>query len=266
MNANTEIKTVDEVEIVEIAPPLAMTPSVMLGQAIKSGASVELVERLMALMERDDANNARKAFDFAMAAAKAEMPTIVKSQEVDYSTAKGRTNYKYEDLATISKAVDPVLSKFGLSYRFRASQNGALLSVVCIICHRDGYSEETELSAANDSSGGKNSIQAVGSAATYLQRYTLKLALGLSVARDDDAQSCAPQAPATVSPEQYISLRDKAIEAGVPEEIICKAGRVSDLQQFPAADFGSAMKKLAITIEQNKPAPSADIGDDEIPY
>ena len=51
--------------------------------------------------------------------------------------------------------------------------------------------EETSLEADNDESGNKNAIQAVGSAATYLQRYTLKLALGLAASNDDDAQGAA---------------------------------------------------------------------------
>ena len=37
-----------------------------------------------------------------------------------------------------------------------------------------------------------NHSQAVGSVCTYLQRYTLKAALGLAAAVDDDAQSAKP--------------------------------------------------------------------------
>jgi uncharacterized protein (DUF3820 family) len=48
-----------------------------------------------------------------------------------------------------------------------------------------GHSESTTLSAAKDGSGNKNDIQARGSAATYLQRYTLIGALGLTTANED---------------------------------------------------------------------------------
>ena len=47
-----------------------------------------------------------------------------------------------------------------------------------------------------DQSGSKNGFQAIGSAVTYLQRYTLKAALGLSAEVDDDAQSATDREPA----------------------------------------------------------------------
>ena len=59
--------------------PAAITPMQMLTQAVERGASVELMEKLMALHERWEANQARKAFDGAMAAAKAEIPVIAKT-------------------------------------------------------------------------------------------------------------------------------------------------------------------------------------------
>ncbi|MEP5450516.1 ERF family protein, partial [Roseibium sp.] len=70
------------------------------------------------------------------------------------------------------------------------------VKVTCIIQHRAGHVEETTLMGGADQSGNKNGFQAIGSAVTYLQRYTLKAALGLSAEVDDDAQSAADNAPA----------------------------------------------------------------------
>lgn len=78
-------------------------------------------------------------------------------------------------------------------------------------------------------------------------------------------QQREPTPQPTVSPDQYIKLRDKAQEAGVSEEAICERAGCPDLQQFPAAQFGSVMKKLAVTIEQRAPK-NADLGGDKIPY
>jgi hypothetical protein len=66
----------------------------------------------MALGERWDNTQARKAFDMAIAAAKAEIPVVVKN-------ATGHNSKRYADFAAIARAVDPVISKHGLSYRFR---------------------------------------------------------------------------------------------------------------------------------------------------
>jgi hypothetical protein len=66
--------------------------------------------------------------------------------------------------------------------------------------------EETTLPGMPDLSGNKNPIQAIGSAVTYLQRYTLKAALGLTVSKeeDDDARSAdTPAKPVTGEQAQW---------------------------------------------------------------
>lgn len=187
----------------DTAEPFALTPITplaMIQAAIERGAGIEVVERLMALQERVEASQGRKAFDNAVSAAKGEIPPIVKNRTVDFTSQKGRTNYRHESLDEIARVVDPILNKHGLSYRFRANQSNARVTVTCILSHRDGYSEETTLEAGEDHSGNKNSIQAIGSAATYLQRYTLKLALGLASTPDDDGGATgADDEPAAVS-------------------------------------------------------------------
>jgi hypothetical protein len=107
----------------------ALTPMEMLSRAVENGQSIDVLDKLMGLQERYEANLGRKAFDEAMAAASAEIPVIVKTREVDFTNKSGqRTNYRYEDLATIAMTVNPILSKHGLSYRFRTTSlpNGVL--------------------------------------------------------------------------------------------------------------------------------------------
>jgi hypothetical protein len=94
----------------------AVTPMDMLDKAIQSGAGLDVIEKFMALQERWEKNQSRKAFDNAMSAAKAEIPNITKNREVDFTSQKGRTNYRYEDLGEIARVVSPILAKYGLSY------------------------------------------------------------------------------------------------------------------------------------------------------
>lgn len=177
--------------IVEVPVTQEVTPMQMLQIAVSKGADLEYLQKLMDLQERWEKNLARKAFDAAISAAKPKIKPILKNREVDFTSQRGRTNYVYEDFAQVASQVDPVLAEHGLSYRHRSVQNGKTMTITCVLSHREGHFEETSLSADNDESGNKNSIQAVGSVATYLQRYTLKLALGLAAAKDDDARSAA---------------------------------------------------------------------------
>lgn len=177
----------NEIITVEAEETSLATPMDMIDRALTSGAGPDTIERLLALQERWEANQARKAFDAAMANLRRDMPEIVKRREVDFTTQKGRTNYKYEDLTSVTEALSPVMADHGLSFRWRTdtAQQG-VVSVTCIISHRDGHSEETTLSAGHDQSGNKNFVQAIGSTVTYLQRYTLKAAVGVSASADTD--------------------------------------------------------------------------------
>lgn len=223
---------------------VAVTPMQMLQIAVERGADMAQLEKLMELQERWEKNQARKAFDAAIAAAKAEIKPIVKNREVDFTTQKGRISYKYEDFALIASEVDPILSKHGLSYRYRARQEGNKLTVTCILAHHDGHSEETELTAFNDESGNKNSIQGIGSAATYLQRYTLKLALGLAAAKDDDGRSAGSAGPELITEQQAADLKNLAEEVGANLDQFKRYLRVQELTDLPASKYADAVAAL----------------------
>lgn len=227
----------------QLATTTAMTPMDMLGRAVSSGANIDVLEKLMALQERWEKNNARKAFDAAIAAAKAEIPVIHKNREVDFTSTKGRTHYRYEDLAEVARTINPILAKHGLSYRFRthAAPNEPV-TVTCIVSHRDGYSEENTLPAGRDETGNKNSIQAIGSTLTYLQRMTLKAALGLAASDDDDGKASAPDE--TITPEQVERIQSLIVETGSDIPKFLKYFKIARLVEMPASDFDRAIQSL----------------------
>lgn len=168
-------------------PSAAVSPLAMLHAAIERGATIEVLTKLMDLSDRWERAQARKAFDDAIAAAKAEIPPIPKNRE-------GHNNRRYADMAGIAKIVDPIISKYGLSYRFRTTQTDRIL-VTCVLSHRGGHYEENTLAGPADMSGSKNAIQAIGSALTYLQRYSLVQALGLSSEEIDDDGAAMDKVP-----------------------------------------------------------------------
>lgn len=236
-------------------PPVhrnVVTATDMLSQALTSGAGVDVIEKLMALRDRQEATMARRAFDEALAAAKAEIPVITKNRTVDFTSTRGRTNYAHEDLGEIARTVDPILGKFGLSYRFRVKTEQGQVNVTCIVAHRDGHFEETTLSAGHDQSGNKNSIQAVGSTITYLQRYTLKAALGLAASSDDDGRTHGRTAEddALITAEQRDTLL-KMIEATETDIArFCAYMKVESVPDIKLSEFGRAVAMLEKKKEQ----------------
>ncbi len=230
----------------------ALTPLGILDRAVERGATPDTLEKLMALQERWEKNQARKAFDAALADAKAKIPIIGKNREVDFTSSKGRTNYRHEDLAEITRVVGPILAEHGLSYRFRTtSAANEPVSVTCIVSHRDGHSEENTLSAARDETGNKNSIQAIGSTVTYLQRYTLKAALGLAASDEDDGN--ASDAPTTITAEQVKDLQQRIMDADTDIAKFLRVYRIERLADLPVADYERAAADLD-TVKAKKAA------------
>lgn len=240
-------------KITQEVPALTpMTPMAMLGQAVANGADITVLTKLMELSERWEANIARKAYDEAMAAAKAEIPTIIKNRAVDFTSAKGRTNYKYEDLGEIAKTVAPILGKYGLSYRFRVtSVINEPVTVTCVITHKGGHVDDSNtLQAGRDESGNKNSIQAIGSTLTYLQRMTLKAALGLAVSNDDDGRTSEATA---LTDEQMETIKkltqdfDSDTMAG-----FLKYVGAETINGIPPANYDKAMYAIGMKKGQRK--------------
>lgn len=218
----------------------AVTPMDMLNRAVESGAGLEMVEKLMSLQERWETGQARKAFDRAIAAAKAKITPIQRN-------AKGHNDKRYADFAAIAKVVDPILSEHGLSYRFRTAQ-GERISVTCILSHEDGHSEETTLSGPADASGSKNAIQAIGSTLTYLQRYSLVQMLGLAASNDDDGKAGVDGG--VISDDQAAELIALADEVNADKRAFCEYFKIDGIAMMPAKDFDRA--KIALNKKRAK--------------
>ncbi len=232
-----EIATMEAREL----PALPATPMDMLARALDRGADLTVLEKLMDLQERHEKNQAKKAFDAAIADAKKEIKPIVRKRQ-------GNNSKKYADLAAYAEGVDEILANNGLSYRHRSEQPDDKIWVTCILSHRDGYSEETTLNSSPDTSGNKNAIQAIGSTITYLQRYTLGLALGLASAEDDDGQAAGGDAAITSEQlKELIALKDKS---GADLQKLCAYFQIEALPDLRQSQFQNAKAALQAKVAQ----------------
>ena len=225
--------------------PVPMQIMALVERAIANNTDLSVIQTLMDAQDRWDKKQAKQAFDAAMAEAVNEIPTIKKNKQAIFGN-EDKPRYLYEDLAEIAETVKPILKKHGLSYRFRTSQNGAIVSVTCVVSHVDGHSEENTLSANNDTSGSKNAIQAVGSAVTYLERYSLKAALGLAAAEDDDAQAAGE--PAVLTQQQFAELNQLLDDHQIDKAAFCGYLGVEAVADIPQNHFDDAKKAIELKI------------------
>jgi hypothetical protein len=225
---------INQVEVIKPQANSIVTPMEMLAGALEKGMPVETIDKLLALSERWDKTQARKAFDIAIAKAKAEIPVIGKN-------ATGHNNKRYANFAAIAETIDPIISKHGLSYRFRTVQTDKI-SVTCVLSHEAGHYEETTLAGPSDTTGNKNAIQAIGSTLTYLQRYTLVQALGLASAEDDDGK--AGGNGESITEDQAIQIRELIEATGADTKRFLTYMKADSVASIPAARFADAIKAL----------------------
>lgn len=234
------------------APVPANSPMGMMLAAMSQGASLEQVEKMMDLQQRWEEREAEKAFNDALAAFKAEAVEIIKRREVDFANkGGGRTNYKHAELSDVVEAVGPALSKHGFAWSWKTEQQNGNVRVTCILKHRQGHSDSVTLEAGPDQSGGKNSIQAIASTVTYLQRHTLKAITGVSEKGDeDDGQKANTQASADLR-DELISRVAQAETAAQLEEIWQQDGNelyaMNNLADYDAFKRAVLAKKKMLT-------------------
>lgn len=222
-------------------------PAQMLQAAMERDLSVEKLERFMALYEKWQADQARRAYYRAMAAFHAECPDIEKNKHVEYPTrdSSGDVSYWHATLGHIVGQVNPVLGRHGLAFSWQTEQEG-IITVHCDVFHQDGHTVRTTLTGAPDASGKKNDIQKVGSTITYLQRYTLMAALGLATMdQDDDGIAAGQPAEDVVSEEQAAELKKLIEETGADTlKFLEAAGGYACVDDLPARKFNGAKLRL----------------------
>lgn len=208
----------------------------LIEMALNKGASMDTIERLVALYENEQKKKQFKAFHEAMSEFQSELTTIERNK-------KGYEGYQYADIDQIVKTIKPLLRKWGFTYRYEYEDvptktldftdmiariteavkkylasdklkidgfenimfkilSNRELKVTCVVTHREGHSERTTMTGPEDYSGFKTLIQSRGSSVTYLERYTLKGAFGLTSADSDNINDKKKQAPPAEQPKK----------------------------------------------------------------
>ena len=217
-------------------------PIDIINKAMDQNIDLDKVEKWIELQERYEANEARKAYHKAMAEFKSNPIQIDKDKKVKYLQVK----YSHASLANIIEKITPGLSTVGLHLSWRTEQ-GDQVKVTCRIAHSLGHYEENSLCAKADSSGSKNSIQAIGSTVSYLERYTALAILGLSTKdQDDDGQSS--EETEKIDENKIKIIRNLMTEVKTDEASFLKYLEVEKLEDLPKEGF----LKAKVALESKK--------------
>lgn len=168
---------------ISAADRLMMMREAMTNPSVDTGKAREMM-----LLMREFENDERQAeFNRDKGAAIRAMPAIFKRGENTHTS----TRYaKFEDM---HRAVMPVLSQHHLTLDFRLGYEGNWITVQPILRHDNGFVEEGGvMKGPADEGKGRSAIQAIGSASSYLKRYSMRAMLNLiEDGEDDDGRGVA---------------------------------------------------------------------------
>jgi hypothetical protein len=217
------------------------TPDNLLAIAVQNGADVDQLSKLMDLKERYEAGEAKKSFFHALTDFQSKMPSIKRTSTVAFDNTK----YSFASLGAIAEQIRDSLKECGLSYRFSQNHENDI-QVTCIVTHVDGHSESTSMTAPADTSGRKNNIQGIGSTVTYLQRYTLISALGLTTADDDVDAKVAIATGKTLDINQITLIENMLQTQKRDANKFLNWIGVSRMKDIPSKDWGKICAALGI--------------------
>lgn len=240
-------------------------PGTMISALMKvKDIDIDKMTGLFELQLKYDNEIARKAFHSAKSRFASMAPTIMHDEEADFEVGGKQTKYGYATLAASLEQVRKGLTECGLHVGWKTddSGEGGNVRVTCFLTHELGFQEETSLSASREAgkgATGMNSLQAVKSTVSYLERITLYALLGLaSKGDDDDGRSAESHEAKLITAAQVKSLTAKIAKVGAETKKILdlfKVDNVKDLtidQYQPVHALLAAKAAVARNAEANK--------------
>lgn len=226
-----ELKTKEVATVKEQLP--AESPLALIARAIDEKIPVETMEKLMDLQERWEKNQAKKAYNLAMAAFQGECPVIKKSTPGG-STNSGKVAYHYATLDSIVEQTKELIQRHGFSYMIRTETMENGVKVTCTVTHQMGHSEATDVQVPlGTKTNVMSASQVVAAAMTFAKRYAFSNAFGIMTGdEDNDGKKMEPESVG--QPGQT----DTAPRSGKFDQFLKK------LEKVPAGQLDSFIEKM----------------------
>jgi len=244
MTQEKELVVTQEQTALQVDPS---SPQAMIMTAIASGANVEVLEKLMSLQERFQANQAKAEYIKSMSTLQSEIPTVKKLKK------NGGTNSNYAPLEDIVAQCKELIRKQGFTYSWDTSMSEKSIEVVCKATHINGHTDTSSMvSEIAEGTKANSAPQKTAITITYLKRYTLCNLFGIMVADEDqDArlEKTKPKLPA--SPKMKIMALLKALGEDTETADTCKAAvkKITKLE-LVENNFEDIVTFLSATLEE----------------
>jgi hypothetical protein len=217
-----EVVSETAVAVRESSAMAVRDPESILRYAVDKGASVETIERLMAVRRELQGERAKGAFDEALAAFQAECPVIEKRKSV--MNKDGRSvRYKYAPLDDIVAQVKGLLQRHGFSYTLNAEVDKNCVKAICKITHREGHSQESSFQVPIDPTAFMSEAQKFAASLTFAKRYAFCNSFGILTGDEDTdgrVQKEKPQGPARATEKTRDWFIQQIATAGITQQAL----------------------------------------------
>lgn len=217
------------------------SPMDIANQFLKSGGDIANLEKMLALQEKYDAMQAKKAFTAAMAKFKSTPLFITKDKYNSHFKSK------YTSIGNLVNTALPRMGECGLSHKWVIEQpDPKMVKIDCIVTHSDGHSESVSMSAPPDTSGGssKNPIQQIKSTVTYLKSATFESIMGLASTDanlDDDGNGAGVK---SITSTQAEGIRNALKNTNSDEKTFLTWIGAGSIENIPAEKFILAITQI----------------------
>jgi len=220
------------VETLPVLPTNGDNIDNLIAMAVQSQASVENLERLLAMRRELKAEYALTQYNKAMAAFQAACPIIKKNKMVP--TNDGRVGYRFAPMDAIISQVKALLQQHGFSYTIDVEEtDSGRLTSLCIVNHVDGHSKVSRYPVVlSDGTRMMTPTQVTAAALTFAKRYAFCDAFGIMTGDEDNDARKMDTVVQPIDPEVLDAIQDLLIgnETIVPS--ILKRFKVTELSQL----------------------------------
>jgi hypothetical protein len=238
--AVAEVGTRDVGELAERASTTVQADD-LLRLALEREGGIDVVERIVALREREQARQAERSFFEALAAFQDECPPITKSKE-GLRTKNGKVVSWYAPLDKVVMIARPVLRRHGFAFKWDSRTEDKVMHTTCTLRHEDGHSDTSTFSApVGNISSLTSGMQDHSGALTYGKRQSFVQVTGL-VTADLDNDGYVPVEAITES--QAADLIALAEEVGADKSAFLRWFGVDAWAEIPAERLAEATQAL----------------------
>ena len=157
----------------------------ILQEAVRAGSGIEVLEKLIALKNSEEDRECKKNF-YANFAKMQQNLKPVKKRKDGSKTGDGVVAFKYAPIEACQKENDPIISKWGFSYKW-TEETIEKTKRVRILISGHGYTDEDTFFDVPplEATRLQNSIQAEGVRSGYGKRYTYVEGFGITIEGED---------------------------------------------------------------------------------